>query len=408
MVATRIIKVGVAGLGAGVRPIVRAMNAAPFIELAAAADLRPAALEEFERKYGGKTYDSVEGLVNDPDVEVVFITTPNRCHAEHTVLAAEAGKHVVVEQPMAPSLAEAALMVEATEKHNVKLMCDHTAALMIGFRAMRRVITSGRIGPVQAINCWSYNDWMFRPRMPEELDAGLGGGPPFQQGPHQFDVVRLMGGGMVKSVRGSVRDWMPFRTTIQSGGYYTAFLEFEDGTPATVMKNGYGYFSTTELLPWAEVSPSAQDSAVLRKTLRAGKPAGEHDEKISDMLGEGESSTAPTNGGELGDSGGSGFQADAGLVIVSCEKGDVRQAPGGLFVYDDDGKHEEAVHGVGEWPANYDMAGVGEMCMSLLEDRPVAQHGRWGMATLEVVLAMLQSSREGREIKLCHQVPAWE
>lgn len=389
-------KVGVAGLGVGANAVVRAMEHAPFLDLVAAADVRPQALEAFRKKFGGKTYDSVEGLAKDPDVEVIWVSTPNRFHCEHTVLAAQGGKHVVVEKPMATSLEDAGRMVEAADRNGIKLLCGHTASLMAGFRAMRRVISSGRLGKVQAINCWSYVDWMFRPRMPEELDPSHGGGPPFRQGPHQFDVVRLMGGGMVKSVRGSVREWMSFRP---SPGYYTAFLEFEDGTPATVVKNGYGYFATTEFVPWAASRGPSRGTAELRKALRAGETTQEAQAKEASRFGGGRELGGGGEGGTP-----TGFQADAGIVVVSCEQGDIRQAPGGLYIYDDDGIHEEAVAGVHDER----MAELDEMYEAILEDRPVRHDGRWGMATLEVILAMLQSSREGREITLSHQYPAWE
>jgi phthalate 4,5-cis-dihydrodiol dehydrogenase len=393
---SRIMKVGVAGLGLGATQVIRAMEQAPFLQITAAADVRPQALAAFQKRYGGKTYDSVAGLAKDPDVEVIWVSTPNRYHSEHTIVAAESGKHVVVEKPMAISLAEAERMVEAAERNKVKLLCGHTASLMAGFRAMRRVISSGRLGKVQAINCWSYVDWLFRPRMPEEIDLSYGGGTPFRQGPHQFDVVRLMGGGLVKSVRGSVREWMPFRP---SPGYYTAFLEFEDGTPATVVKNGYGYFATTEFVPWAEPGRPAAGPAALRKALRAGQATDEAGEKEALRFGG-----VRERGGPAGGEGGTGFQRDAGIVIVSCERGDIRQAPGGLYIYDDDGLHEERVEGVGDER----MAELDEMYSAILENRPVNHDGRWGMATLEVILAMLQSAKEGRELRLSHQVPAWE
>lgn len=394
---SRVMKVGVAGLGVGAKGVIRAMENAPFLQIAASADVRPQALEAFQKRYGGRTYESVAGLAKDPDVEVIWVSTPNRYHCEHTIVAAENGKHVVVEKPMAISMDEAERMVDAAERNNVKLLCGHTASLMAGFRAMRRVISSGRLGKVQAINCWSYVDWLFRPRMPEELDMSHGGGTPFRQGPHQFDVVRLMGGGMVKSVRGAVREWMPFRP---SPGYYTAFLEFEDGTPATVVKNGYGYFETTELVPWAAPGRPATGPAGLRKTLRAGRTTEEAQAKEASRFGGGREDQ--TAGGEGGNR--TGFQQDAGIVIVSCERGDIRQAPGGLYVYDDEGMHEEPVEGLHDER----MAELDEMYNAILEHRPVHHDGRWGMATLEVILAMLQSAKEGKEISLSHQVPAWE
>src|ERR1700680_1909875 len=90
----RIMKVGIAGLGVGAKGVIRAMENAPFLQITAAAGVRPQALEACQTRYGGRTYDSVAGLARDPEVEVIWISTPNRYHCEHTVTAAENGKHV--------------------------------------------------------------------------------------------------------------------------------------------------------------------------------------------------------------------------------------------------------------------------------------------------------------------------
>jgi phthalate 4,5-cis-dihydrodiol dehydrogenase len=262
---------------------------------------------------------------------------------------------------------------------------------------MRRVISSGRLGTPQAINCWSYVDWIFRPRMPDEINLAKGGGQPFRQGPHQFDCVRLLGGGMVKSIRGSVREWVPFRPT---PSYYTAFLEFEDGMPATIVKDGTGYFMATELVPWAAPPSQSRRGADLRKALREGRAADEAASKESRRFG----GTGQRGSGEGEGWGNSGFQQDAGLIIVSCEAGAIRQSYGGIYVYDDEGMHDEPVAAVEGTRRNE----LQEMHEAIIHDRPVPHDGRWGMATLECILAMLQSSKEGREIRLSHQCPTWE
>jgi phthalate 4,5-cis-dihydrodiol dehydrogenase len=398
--ATATMKLGIAGLGVGANAVIAQGEQAPFVELVAAADVRPQALEAFQQRFGAKTYPTVADLAKDPTVEVAWVSTPNPLHCEHTVTLLENGKHVIVEKPMATSLQEAERMVEAADRNGRQLMCGHTASLLPGFRAMRRVISSGRLGTVQAINCWSYVDWIFRPRMPDEINVAKGGGQPFRQGPHQFDCVRLMGGGMVRSVRGSVREWMPFRPTPT---YYTAFLEFEDGTPATVVKDGTGYFATTELVPWAASRNPSRRSAELRKALREGRPSGDAEWKEARRFG-GEGHEELLNAGDGEGGGRSGFQQDAGLVIVSCERGAIRQSYGGIYVYDDEGMHDEPVEGI----QGGRRTELEEMYDALVENRPVPHDGRWGMATLEVILAMLQSSREGREIRLSHQCPAWE
>jgi phthalate 4,5-cis-dihydrodiol dehydrogenase len=391
-------KFGIAGLGVGATQVLPQAEAAPFVEIVAAADTRPQARDEFQNRYEGKAYDSVAGLAADPDVEVAWVATPNPLHCEHTVTLLEHGKHVVVEKPMAVTLEQAERMVEAADRNGRQLMCGHTASLSPGFRAIRQVVASGRLGSLQAINLWSYNHWIFEPRMPDEIDMSKGGGQPYRQGPHQFDTVRLIGGGMVKSVRGSVRQWDHTRPT---PGYYVAFLEFENGVPATVVKNGHGYFFASELLPWGSRSDADRRADEVRRSLHEHRPTGEIELKEADRFGgagvQANGQTAPAAGGGNR----SGFMGDAGLIVVSCERGDIRQSNGGLYIYDDDGIHDEPVTGGRR-------SELQELHEALTDSRPVPHDGRWGMATLEVILAMMESSRTGQEITLSHQVPSWE
>src|ERR687886_783626 len=179
---------------------------------------------------------------------------------------------VAGEKPMAVTLADAERMVEAADKHGVKLLAGHTRAFTLPIRAMRRVIESGKYGQLRALNIWAYSDWMLRPRTADELDVNQGGGIPYRQGPHQIDTVRLLGGGMLRSVRAQVGQWMPERPI---PGFYAAFLEFENGTPAMISHNGYGYFMGSELVPWGEDRQryTAAERASIRQQMRAGTRA---------------------------------------------------------------------------------------------------------------------------------------
>ena len=395
----RKMKVAVAGLGSGARQVVAAMENANFLELVAAADVRQEALDAFQSRFEGRTYDSVEKLCQDPEVEVIWVSTPNQFHCEHTITAAEHGKHVVVEKPMALNLDQARQMVEAAEKNNVKLLCGHTASLMAAYQAMRGIVRSGELGPLRAVNVWSYTDWIFRPRMPQELDLSLGGGVPYRQGPHQVDTVRLLGGGMVRSVRAMTGQWEPQRPV---PGYYSAFIEFEDGTPATIVHNGYGYFSTYEFVPWAQTGRPLTDPTLVAR--RNAMRKGEYDdasEKNSVRFGTEQSSSG--DGASSTGGGHTGFQGDLGIVIVSCQDGDIRQSPDGLWVYDNNGQRDVEVEGLHDER----MAELYEMYQAIMQDRPVRHDGRWGMATLEVVLAIMQSGRERREIMMSHQSPGY-
>lgn len=400
----RRLRVAIAGLGVGSTQVIPAMEKMPEVQLVAAADLRKEALEAFRAKYHGRVYDSVEKLCSDPEVDAVWISTPNQFHCEHVILAAERHKHIVVEKPMALSLEECEKMVAAAEKNNVKLLCGHTQSFNPAIRAMRQVIQSGELGRLCAVHSWMYTDWMLRPRMPQELDLKLGGGVVYRQGPHQIDMVRLLGGGMVKSVRGMTGQWMKERP---APGYYCAYLEFEDGTPATVVYNGYGYFDTSELT-WGigERHYSQEERVRIRKELRGGEIDEEKAKEAmrfgAERAGEFVHGAAPREERvRRGLPGGGHF---FGITVATCERGDIRQSTNGIYVYSDEGVKEIAVAG-GSAARNSELQ---ELYEAAMQDRPVCHDGRWGMATLEICLAIMQSARERREIILTHQGPTHE
>lgn len=394
------LKFGVVGIGNAGGSVLSAMRSMPQIEVVAVADLRPHALRAFESEYGGRGYDSVEKLCEDPEVEAIWVATPNPFHCPHTILAAAHGKHVVVEKPMALNLREAEAMIEAAENNGVKLLSGHTRAFDPPVQTMARIISSGEVGALRAMNIWAFTNWMLRPRMPEEVDEVKGGGVAFRQAPHQIDTLRFLGGGLVRSVRGMTGTWMEGRG--EAPGYHTAYLEFEDGTPATIAYNGYGYFLASELLPWEREGPgnSPEERASVRKALREGT-WDEQQEKDDRRFGGTAGQTWWPGGGQGGGSRPARFLSDLGLLILTCERGALRQSPQGIYVYNDDGVREEIIGG--EAGAAGDPT-LEEAYNGIVLDQPIFHDGRWGMATLEVQLALMQSAREHREILLSHQV----
>lgn len=399
----RTLKFGVAGIGNAGGGILSKMHSMPGIEVVAAADLRRNALETFERDYGGRGYDSIEKLCQDPNVDAIWIATPNHLHAPNAITAAEHGKHVVVEKPMALSLQEAEGMIEAAEKNGVKLLSGHTRAFDSPVQALWRVLKSGEVGALKAINVFSFTDWMLRPRLPVEVDVQQGGGVAFRQAPHQIDTLRFLGGGVVKTIRGATGTWMEGR--MGAPGYYTAYLEFEDGTPATIAYNGYGYFMASELLPWEEEASaaSAETRAKIRKAIQDGSlDQGQAKEALRTERYQAPSSASAGKQGKSSGPSRPRFMSDLGLLLVTCERGLLRQSPNGVYVYNDDGLREEPVTAESQGDS-FDPT-LSEAYGGIMEGKPVFHDGRWGMATLEVQLALMESSRTGREVSLHHQV----
>ncbi len=95
------------------------------------------------------------------------------------------------------------------------------------------------------------------------------------------------------------------------------------------------------------------------------------------------------------------MHAHWGLLIASCERGDLMPTPRGISVYDDDGKREVEVP-IGRHLSGYAMD---ELYEAVVHDRPLIRDGRWGKATLEVCLGIVESARQHREVYLEHQCP---
>src|SRR6266581_1032578 len=242
---SRTLNVGVVGLGLAAASVLPAMVAMPHVNLVAGADINPRALQAFKEKYGARTYASIEALCDDPEIDAVWIATPNTFHCPHVILAAERGKHVIIEKPMAISLAEADRMIAAADRHGVQLLCGGSRSFSPVVRKMREVVVSGTLGKLRAMTTWSATDWMLRPRRPDELDVSQGGGVVYRQAPHQVDSVRLLAGGKVRSVRGVTGQWMAPRHT--APGFFSALLAFDNGAFATLVYSAYGYFMASEL-----------------------------------------------------------------------------------------------------------------------------------------------------------------
>jgi phthalate 4,5-cis-dihydrodiol dehydrogenase len=398
----RQLKMGVVGLGQGAAHALPAMDALPETILVAGADPNERMREGFTKRFAGtRAYASIEDICTDPEIEAIWVATPNRYHCEHALAAMRNGKHVLVEKPMAVTIEEADQMVEAAQRYGVHLLAAHTSSYGLPIRAMRK-IAQAELGKVRSLLIWSYTDWMLRARTSDELSLDAGSGIVHRQSPHQIDALRLLGGGKLRSVRGTTGEWMSERPI---PGYYTAYMEFEDGTPATITHNGYGYFMHGELFEGAldHWRYTPEDRLALRKQMRDGARDEEHEKEDFRIGGRNDPTKNTRDGGPT-----PWGHPDVGMIVVSCDRGDMRQAKYGVTVYGDEGRREVDVRNVGRH--DFDLEGgatVGallEMYDAVTSGIPVFHSGAWGRATLEATLAIVQSAHERREIMLERQV----
>lgn len=400
---TFVLKLGVIGLGMSFNRVVK-QEPEIFdlpIRFTAAADPREQALETFREEFGGATYTNVEELCQSSAVDAVYIASPSELHCQHTLMAAENGKHVIVEKPFAMSLEEAEKMNAAAERYGIKLLTGHTHSFDAPILEMREIIREEELGKLISINTWNFNEFNYRPWPSQELRTT--NGPILNQGPHQVDIVRQIGGGLVHSVRASTV-WDPIR---QCEGGYNAHVEFEDGVGATLVYDARGFFDTAELFWWVgELGWPREPStnSKMRENLLMLP------EKEREDLLEGQKEQL-RYGGVISDwpevwklwwqGQGEKNQQFFGLTVVNCERGAIRQSPNGLYIYGDRGRTERPITPRNEARA----AEIMELYEGILHDRPIFHDGRWGQATLEVCLGIIESARQRKEVIMNHQVP---
>ena len=388
------LRIGVVGLGRAGASMLSAMLRHPDIKVTAAADPIAAHRARFEAEVGGATYLTADELCQKAPVDVVYVATPHGYHADHAVMAAQHGKHVIVEKPMAISLEDCDRIIDAVDKAGVKLVVGHTASFNPSVLKMRELIIRGEVGRLAMISATAYTDFLYRPRRPEELVTELGGGIIYNQVPHQVDAARFLAGGMARSVRATTWILDPARPT---EGSYMALLDFESGAAASLVYSGYDHFDSGDIATGRGHKPAERYGAIRRALGNVHSPEEEVAMRISTGYG-GEQAVTRQRG-----EGGSLLQGELGSFLVSCADADLRLTPDGVAVYGNDGLRTVAPNPWRGVPGRGNT--LDELYYAVTAGRPVVHHGRWAKATMEVCIAMLQSARVRREITLKHQVP---
>jgi phthalate 4,5-cis-dihydrodiol dehydrogenase len=389
------LRFGVIGLGRATLSFLPALVRHSGVQITAGADPRPEARAAWARDFEAETFENATQLCASPNVDAVYIATPHQFHAEDVITAASAGKHAICEKPMALTLADCDRMIAAVERAGTKLVIGHSQSYSPPIYAIRDLVRSGEYGRVGMMTYVTYKGLLYTPRRPEELDPALGGGVIYNQAPHQVDSVRWIGGGLVRSVRARLGVWDPQRPV---EGAYSAFLEFEDGAVAQLVFSAYGRFDSGEFHFW--IGEGGQQN----ERQRWGNSR-EELERLS-REEEAELKASLAYGGERQprlrlDEDEKRYQSMFGALLVSCERADLRPSPKGVLIYEDAGRRELEL----PIPAAVKIKVVEELYDAVVHGAPVRHDGRWGKATLEVLLALHQSSLERREILLQHQVP---
>lgn len=212
-----------------------AIKMAPNSEFYAIASRDEEKLRQCKEDFGVvKTYTSYDDLLDDPDIDAVYIPLPNSLHKEWTIKAANKGKHVLCEKPVALNTQETVEMVEACEKNNVNFMEGFMYRFTDRTKKVQKVLKSGIIGEVKYINS------TFRFFLDREgtikMKPELGGGSIYDVGCYPLNFVGMVTGKEPKSVSAEY---------IYQDGVdimFTGVLKYDDGVIATI-NSGFNSFS---------------------------------------------------------------------------------------------------------------------------------------------------------------------
>jgi predicted dehydrogenase len=208
----------------GIDKVIPATAAAERCEVVALASRDRGRAQAAAAELGiARAFGSYEDLLADPDVDAVYNPLPNHLHAEWTIEAARAGKHVLCEKPLATTAADAERMIRACQAEGVLLMEAFMYRLHPTWEAVMSLVASGRIGELRAVQSWFsyFNDDPGDIRNLVET----GGGALYDIGCYCVNLSRMLFGAEPQRVQGSVmRDPVMGIDVLTS-----AIMDFNDG-----------------------------------------------------------------------------------------------------------------------------------------------------------------------------------
>ncbi len=219
---------GIIGCGMIANWHANAILKVPNTRLVGASDVNEASREKFAKTFGIKAFSSIEAMLLSPEVDVVCICTPSGLHAPLAVKAANFGKHIVLEKPMALTLQEADEVIEACEKNNVKLAVISQLRFSSGVCHLKNAVEQGLLGKLIMGDIY-----MKFYRSQEYYDKGGwrgtwkmdGGGALMNQGIHGIDLLQYIMG-PVKSVYAHTKT---LARKIEVEDTAAALVEFKNG-----------------------------------------------------------------------------------------------------------------------------------------------------------------------------------
>lgn len=231
------LKVGIIGLGGIARSHCDAIATLDNVEVVAVADLFEEKRREYMTKYDiPRGYSSHTELLKDKEVEAVAVVLGHHLHHQLTVDACNAGKHVLVEKPMALSLAQCDDMIEAAARNNVKLMVGLTQHFHGTSLKAKEILDSGELGPLITAVSYMSKNWSFQERRPQYRSRYHGGGMWMTNGVHVVDRLTWLMASQAVSVSAAIGTRAHYQAADDSA---TAFIRYKNGVAGVAVAVGF-------------------------------------------------------------------------------------------------------------------------------------------------------------------------
>jgi len=227
-----VVRIGVVGAGVWAETHCISYHHAANAELVAVCDLVRDKAEALATKYGGReVYTDYRQMLAQSDIDAVAVVTPDYAHKAPVVAAVDAGKHVLVEKPMATTLADAIEMKEAADRSGVLLMPDFHNRWNPSFVTAKESIADGSLGDPRYIHIRHSNTKYVPLTM---LDWSSKSSVLWFLGAHACDLARYIMGSDVTRAYTVSRKGILKAAGIDAPDFFTSILEFENGGVATI------------------------------------------------------------------------------------------------------------------------------------------------------------------------------
>ncbi len=221
------LKTAVIGVGAWARVLAKAASGSDKIDFVCCVGRNPERISAFAGETGIPARN-IDAVLADKEIVGVVLALPNELHFEFAKRAAQAGKHIYIEKPIANSMADSLAIAALEKAHGVRIVVGHCARLLAGVRAIKVAMDAGKLGKVSQLEANFSNDrglrltskdWRF-------YQESAPGGSLSQIGVHQFDTLRYLGGD-IAAVSASAARHSPVGAEVED--QWVVAVHFADG-----------------------------------------------------------------------------------------------------------------------------------------------------------------------------------